>query len=130
MTQCLLAIETGPISWALSIGEPTKPPESFVWYLADVLTAGVQLYLTNNTGKEYWIKHVRFWSDLLDPESDWWDTDRGYLYKDYAKRLYTNLHKHWESSDYIECQCGNDQKIFVRACILFARNKTKATGAK
>jgi hypothetical protein len=121
--QSLLAIEDGPISWH-SIGETGEPPESFVWYLAEVLTEGVQVYLINNTGKEYWIKHVRFWSDLLDPNSDRWNNNRGSRYRGYAKRLNTSLLERWGGSETIECQDARDRSLLVRVCILYARKNT------
>jgi hypothetical protein len=123
MIQSLLAIETGPISWAL-IGERGRPPKLFVRYLATVLVEGVRVYLEHNTGKEYWIKHVLFWSDLLDPRNDWWNTYEGSQYRVLAKRLHTSLHKRWGYSDLIECHESSVQKIFVRACILFAQKNS------
>lgn len=132
MIQSLLAIETGPISWALISKEKgSRPPESFVRYLATVLSEGVQLYLKRNTGKEYWIKHVLFWSDLLDPRRDWWNntTREGFRYRVLAKRLHTSLNKRWgynSCDNLIECQESHVQKVFVRACILFAQKKSNS----
>ena len=121
MTQRLLDIETGPIGWSW-IEESSRPPESFVWHLASVLTESVQVYLEHNTGKEYWIKHVSFWSDLLDPDSHWWNTSEGSLYKGFIKKLYTSLHRRWGGSNFIEFRGDTHvQTLFVRACILFAR---------
>jgi hypothetical protein len=131
MVQSLLAIETGPISWALISKEKgSRPPEPFVRYLAAVLSEAVLMYLKRNTGKEYWIKHVLFWSDLLDPRSDWWNitTCEGFRYRVLAKRLHNSLHKRWgcnnRCDNLIECHEGHAQKIFVRACILFAQKSS------
>jgi len=123
MIEQLLGLDAGPISWNAAISEPHHPPESFVWYLAHVLSGAVQVYLTLNTpGKEYWIKHVQFWSDLLDPEASHWNTCEGSSYKDMAQKLHCSLLRNWGGSDWIDCKAGNqDPTLFVRACILFAR---------
>lgn len=121
VTRSLLNIETGPIAWSL-IEEKNAPVDSFVSYLTRVLTEEVQLYLEHNTGKEYWIKHIVFWNDLLDPASHWWNTKEGSLYNDIVRKLHSSLHRRWGNAAYVECS-GNSriQSLFVRACILFAR---------
>lgn len=123
MIQNLLDIKSGPISWC-STGEPCKPPASFVCYLANVLTERVQFHLTENIGKEFWIKHVMFWIDLLDPNSRWWNTREGLLYRSFAEQLFTDFRRRWEGrASFIDEFDKNDDiyKLFVRACILFAR---------
>lgn len=121
MTKRLLELERGPIAWC-SIEVSNGPPQSFVWYLARVLAEGVQVFLEQNTGKEYWVKHVTFWSNLLDPESHWWNTREGASYKDIARKFSDMLRRRWGDSTVIEY--GSDDRaetLFVRACILFAR---------
>lgn len=135
MTQNLLQIQSGPISWS-SIAEDEQnhiPPDPFVWYLSEVLTEAVQLYIQNNIAKEYWVKHLRFWRDLLDPESLWWNSDRGVVYKDIASRFYTNFHKQWGDCDMdsmFEWHYESDQIVFVRACILFASSSSSCNCEK
>lgn len=124
MTQRLLNLDMGPIAWR-SIEELSSPPESFVWYLAHVLTEGVQVFLEHNTGKEYWIKHVSFWSAILDPGSHWWNMREGSWYKDIIRKLYASLRRRWGGSDFMECHGDNHvQKLYVRACIMFARRSS------
>eukprot|EP00536_Pseudo-nitzschia_multiseries_P018017 jgi/Psemu1/293301/fgenesh1_pg.2054_\ len=124
MTRKLLSMECGPLWWDWR----WKPPDSFVLYFADVLTAKVKEYLRSSRGNVYWVKHVPFWKNLLDPKNDWWNTEQGAIYNDFANRLFLNLLNRWgsSSSDLIECHDPGDQSIFLRACVLFASGSERS----
>lgn len=120
MTRDLLSMECGPLWWDLD----EKPPDSFVSYLTDVMSSRVQDYLKNRTEDAYWIKHVRFWIELLDPHSEWWTNEAGSVFNNIARRLFYNLVGRWtSSSDLIEFHDGQDRSIFIRACVLFASER-------
>lgn len=124
MTERLLHLQTGPLVWS-GVDETCRPPEAFVRYLGSVLSKAVELYLKRNTGKVYWIKHVSFWSDLLDPQNIWWNTAEGSFHKVIADKLHKSLLKRMVEKKFIDC--NGDQKaqnVLVRACIVFARKNT------
>ena len=121
MIRKLLDLETGPLAWS-SFSDKGTPPAAFVWYLASILSIAVENYLKQDTGKAYWIKHVSFWSDFLDPKNSWWNMGVGSSYKAIAERLHNRLHSRMVQKPFIDC--NGDQKaqdLLVRACILFAR---------
>lgn len=141
MTQKLLAVQTGPISWASipkehqynDTRDPSKLHNSFAAYLSEVLMEVVPSYLRHHIKREYWVKRLRFWRELLDPRSLWWNTDRGLLHMSVAKHLHTNLCQRWGDRDgdsMIEWDPGADQTLYVRACVLFARGKSNGGSTK
>ncbi len=124
MIERLLRLQTGPLAWS-GVDETCRPPEAFVRYLGSVLSKAVEFYLKRNTDKVYWIKHISFWSDLLDPQNLWWNTAEGYFHKVIADKLHKSLLKRMVEKKFIDC--NGDQKaqnLLVRACILFARKNT------
>ncbi len=121
MIRKLLHLEAGPLAWS-SLDDNGTPPENFVWYLTSVLSKAVEMYLRQDTGKVYWIKHVSFWSDFLNPNGSWWSIGEGSVYKATAESLRNSLHSRMRKKPFIDCSGDKEaQNILLRACILFAR---------
>ena len=132
MTQNLLTF--GPLWWDQVSHGCKLPPDSFVLFLANVLSIQVKEYLKSYPDRVYWIKYNDFWLRFLNPNSYCWKNNPlnvGSFFQRYLESFHLRFRKYWSDPQFVEYPHGTQYHRFLfRACILFgSENATVPTAA-
>ena len=132
MTQNLLTF--GPLWWDQVSHGCTPPPDSFVLFLANVLSIQVKEYLKSYPDRVYWIKYNDFWLRFLNPNNYCWKNNPlnvGSFFQRYLESFHLRFRKYWSDPQFVEYPHGTQYHRFLfRACILFgSENATVPTAA-